>query len=215
MVPVLKSTIERLEHWWDRMSGAERRHKRWEREFGERQQEKAARRLAWVASLPSDLQAALQELPAAEIDWLIDTAALTPECDRADAVWRWRTLPDAQPELPMSATLAERVDYLFRTQLRPDGSPYRVEDVARAFDGSIDPDMLDQIRTGALSDPDPEVIFKLGRFFHVPPTYFYPIVHIRYTGSPLGPQARIAAEELLRSLLSYRVRERGADTDPA
>jgi hypothetical protein len=214
-IPVELSLIERLEQWWDRISGAERRRKRWEQEYSQRQQEQAARRSVWVASLPSDLQAELHELPAAEIDWLIDIAALTPERDRADAVRRWRTLPDARPELPWSATLTERVEHLFRTQLRPDGSPYRAEDVARAFEGSIDPDVLDQIRSGALSDPDPEIIFKLGRFFHVSPTYFYPIMHIRYAGSPLAPQSRIATEELLRPLLPYRFRERGRDTDPA
>jgi hypothetical protein len=214
-IPAELSLIERLEQWWDRISGAERQHKRWQQEFGERQQEQAARRSVWMASLPSDLRAELHELPASEIDWLIDIAALTPECDRADAVRRWRTLPNVSRELSLSATLTERVDYLFRTQLRPDGSPYRAEDVAQAFDGSIDPDMLDQIRSGALSDPDPEVIFKLGRFFHARPTYFYPIIHIRYAVSPLAAQSRIAEEKLLRRLLPYCVRERGADTDTA
>ena len=208
--------FEALHDWWCWLRRKPTPHEEWRTQFEQRQREEAEQQATWLASLPADLQAELQDAPRHQIGLLMATAALTPESDRANAVRRWRTLPDQLPYLP-SATLIERIDHVFRTHLRPDGTEYSYEDIATAFEGAVDPTYVAQLRSGAIADPDPQVVFQLGRFFHIQPTYFYPFVHIRYVTGPLDPSSRIAEERFIGALLGLveKAKERGAAGAPS
>ena len=77
----------------------------------------------------------------------------------------------------MSATLAERIDHLIRTQLSPRGREYTYREVAAAVTGrngtTFSPAYLWQLRTGAKDNPTMRHLEALARFFQVSPSYFF------------------------------------------
>lgn len=77
----------------------------------------------------------------------------------------------------MSATLAERIDHLFRTQPSPRGREYTYREVAAAVTGqdgtTFSPAYLWQLRTGAKDNPTMRHLEALARFFQVSPSYFF------------------------------------------
>jgi transcriptional regulator with XRE-family HTH domain len=77
----------------------------------------------------------------------------------------------------MSATLAERIDHLFRTQLSPRGRQYTYREVAAAVTGqngaTFSPAYVWQLRTGAKDNPTMRHLEALARFFQVSPSYFF------------------------------------------
>ena len=79
--------------------------------------------------------------------------------------------------MPMSATLAERIDHLFRNQLSPRGREYTYREVAAAVSGqdgtTFSPAYLWQLRTGAKDNPTMRHLEALARFFQVAPSYFF------------------------------------------
>ena len=79
--------------------------------------------------------------------------------------------------MPMSATLPERIDRLFRNQLSPRGREYTYREVAAAVTGqngtTFSPAYLWQLRTGAKDNPTMRHLEALARFFQVSPSYFF------------------------------------------
>jgi transcriptional regulator with XRE-family HTH domain len=77
----------------------------------------------------------------------------------------------------MSATLSERIDHLFRTQLSARGREYTYREVAAAVTGqdgtTFSPAYLWQLRTGAKDNPTMRHLEALARFFQVSPSYFF------------------------------------------
>ena len=80
----------------------------------------------------------------------------------------------------MSATLAERIDCLFRTHLSPRGREYSYREVAAAIskgDGrlgeTISAAYIWGLRTGAKDNPTMRHLQALARFFQVSPAYFF------------------------------------------
>jgi hypothetical protein len=175
----------------------------------------AAEQAAWVASLPDDVRALLDGKPAHEINFIRDGAALTPPSDHANAVRRWITLPDFPPEPGPTMTIAERVDHLFVTQLRPDGQQYTYQELADAFDSQLDPDEVAQLRAGTIPNDQISLrtIFQISRFFYVSPQYFYPVVHIRTLSGPLSVHTRRMYEEMIMAVLRQPVAP-GPDLPP-
>ena len=79
--------------------------------------------------------------------------------------------------MPMSTTLGERIDHLFRTQLSPRGREYTYREVAAAVSGhdgvTFSPAYVWQLRTGAKDNPTMRHLEALARFFQVSPSYFF------------------------------------------
>lgn len=81
----------------------------------------------------------------------------------------------------MSATLAERIDRLFRTHRSPRGREYSYREVAAAIrqraDGregeTISAAYIWGLRTGAKDNPTMRHLQALARFFQVSPAYFF------------------------------------------
>ncbi|MEU8581951.1 XRE family transcriptional regulator [Streptomyces abikoensis] len=81
-------------------------------------------------------------------------------------------MPDAGNQ-----SLAERIELLFRTVHRPNGSSYSNEDVARACrestGESFSATYLWQLRTGRRDNPTKRHLEALAAFFQVPASYFF------------------------------------------
>jgi transcriptional regulator with XRE-family HTH domain len=100
-----------------------------------------------------------------------------------------------------AATLAEKIDALFRVVRRPDREPYTHEEVARACreatGESSSATYLWQLRTGRRDNPTKRHLEALAGFFRIPVAYFF--------DDEQG--ARISAElELLGALRDAGVR---------
>ncbi|SEG54365.1 hypothetical protein SAMN05216223_106118 [Actinacidiphila yanglinensis] len=82
----------------------------------------------------------------------------------------------AEPETE-GATLADRIDALFRVVRRPDREQYSNDEVARACRAatgeSFSATYLWQLRTGRRDNPTKRHLEALARFFQVPVTYFF------------------------------------------
>ena len=74
-------------------------------------------------------------------------------------------------------TLAEKLDYLFRTVRGPDRREYSNEDVAAAITRdqgvTISASYIWYLRTGQRDNPTFKHLNALARFFGVPPAYFF------------------------------------------
>lgn len=82
----------------------------------------------------------------------------------------------AEPETG-GATLADRIDALFRVVRGPDREQYSNDEVARACRAatgeSFSATYLWQLRTGRRDNPTKRHLEALARFFQVPVTYFF------------------------------------------
>jgi transcriptional regulator with XRE-family HTH domain len=70
-----------------------------------------------------------------------------------------------------SASFGELLNYLFATKLKPDGTRYKLREVADATGISIG--FLSDARRGNKENPPKEFIESLADFFDVPPAYFF------------------------------------------
>ena len=68
---------------------------------------------------------------------------------------------------------SERLERLFKTRLKPDGSGYSNEEVSRGTDYSVTAVYIWKLRTGRARNPGLKVISALARFFKVEPNYFF------------------------------------------
>lgn len=74
------------------------------------------------------------------------------------------------------SSFAAKLDHLFRTVRRRDGSEVSYREVARAIESAgvgISPSYLQQLRTGIKDNPTKRHIEALATFFGVPPAYFF------------------------------------------
>jgi hypothetical protein len=112
-------------------------------------------------------------------------------------------------------TIAERLDHLFVTQLRPDGQQYTYQKLADAFDGQLDPSEVAQLRAGTIpgNQVSLRTIFQISRFFYVSPQYFYPVIHIRTLNGALSARTRRMYEDAIMALLRRPVAP-GPDLPP-
>ena len=68
---------------------------------------------------------------------------------------------------------AERLERLFKTRLKSDGSEYSNEEVARGTDYAITAVYIWKLRTGRARNPGFKIIGAQARFFKVEPNYFF------------------------------------------
>lgn len=110
-------------------------------------------------------------------------------------------------------TMADLLNELFRTHLRPDGREYTCSDVSRALDGAIDPSYLARMRKGKIENPTKHTLLLICTFFNsvgtpVEPNYFFPelTMNAHQAGGKVGYSADIdrMQEELNRILDAMR-----------
>lgn len=70
--------------------------------------------------------------------------------------------------------LAELVDRLFKTHLRPDGREYTYQDVENATDKALSASYIRKVREGIIRNPGRDALMELCFFFRVPAAYFFP-----------------------------------------
>lgn len=75
-------------------------------------------------------------------------------------------MPDAQP------TFAEKLNKLFQTVTKPDGSKYTQEEVVRGTNGTLTRVYLWKLRTGRATHPGFHIVQALADFFGVEIGYF-------------------------------------------
>jgi transcriptional regulator with XRE-family HTH domain len=84
---------------------------------------------------------------------------------------------DGDGTAPGAATLAEKIDSLFRVVRRPDREAYTHEEVARACreatGESFSTTYLWQLRTGRRTNPTKRHLEALAQFFQIPVAYFF------------------------------------------
>jgi transcriptional regulator with XRE-family HTH domain len=71
-------------------------------------------------------------------------------------------------------TIAELVDQLFKTHLRPDGKEYSYQEVSAVLGGELEPTLIGKIRSGKTKNPSRNTLKLLCLFFKVPAGYFFP-----------------------------------------
>ncbi len=74
----------------------------------------------------------------------------------------------------MGATVADLVDQLFRTHLRPNGGEYSYTELSHASNGEFSPRYFAKLRTGDIKNPGRDGLLFLCKFFRVPASYFFP-----------------------------------------
>lgn len=81
------------------------------------------------------------------------------------------------PKNPTEPTLADKIDLLFRTVRKPDGSEYSYEAIARELRSDTGPTIsaayLWQLRKGNRDNPTKAHLEALAAFFGVPASYFF------------------------------------------
>jgi transcriptional regulator with XRE-family HTH domain len=95
-------------------------------------------------------------------------------------------------------TLAELVNHLFRTHLKPNGKEYSNHEAAEAIRTQgytqTNASHLAKIRRGETANPSRDLLLSLCLFFEVPPTYFFPELGNReLTPPPELPQEQFRA----------------------
>ncbi len=71
------------------------------------------------------------------------------------------------------SSFAEKLQKLFDTVTKPDGTKYTKDEVIQGSKGAITRVYLWQLRTGRAVNPGYHVILALADFFKVDPTYFF------------------------------------------
>jgi transcriptional regulator with XRE-family HTH domain len=97
------------------------------------------------------------------------------------------------------ADIADLVDHLFKTRLRPDGKEYTSQDVENATDKRLTSSAVRKLREGKSRNPSRDTLMELCFFFRVPAAYFFPELEA------LAPPAEDVARQdqvhvLLRSI---------------
>jgi transcriptional regulator with XRE-family HTH domain len=94
-------------------------------------------------------------------------------------------------------TIAELVDQLFKTHLRPDGKEYSYQEISAALGGELEPTLIGKIRSGKTKNPSRNTLKLLCLFFKVPAAYFFPELE-DLDAQPETPEQQLA--HALRSL---------------
>lgn len=69
--------------------------------------------------------------------------------------------------------LADKIDQLFRTFVRPDGREYTYKEVERGTGRAVTDAYIWKLRMGKASNPSYRILKALADFFQVPVTYFF------------------------------------------
>lgn len=96
----------------------------------------------------------------------------------------------------MAATtsMAQLVDALFKTHLKPDGQEYSYQEVSQALGKELDPSYLAKVRRGVIKNPGRDALMHLCLFFQVPASYFFPELEA------LAPEQQSSEEAPMHSL---------------
>jgi transcriptional regulator with XRE-family HTH domain len=70
-------------------------------------------------------------------------------------------------------TLAEKIDLLFKTFKKPDGSQYTYQEVEEGTNKAITGAYVWKLRTGRAKNPSYKVLKVLSDFFQVPVSFFF------------------------------------------
>jgi len=133
------------------------------------------------------------------------------------------------PENPEERPLADKIDLLFRTVRRPDGTEYSYEAIAeelRKADGpTVSAAYLWQLRKGNRDNPTKAHLEALASFFGVPASYFFEdessekiteqletlaklselgVQQLAFRSADLSPQAQ---QEILKAIENARTQE--------
>lgn len=101
-------------------------------------------------------------------------------------------------------SIAELLDTLFTTHLRPDGKEYTYSEVSRQIKAktgrTLDSSYIGKIRSGETKNPGRDALMLLCLFFEVPASYFFPeLNHLQSTMTDQGPsQQMIQLRRILR-----------------
>jgi transcriptional regulator with XRE-family HTH domain len=77
-------------------------------------------------------------------------------------------------------TLAEKIDLLFKTIKKPDGSQYTYQEVEEGTGKAITGAYVWKLRTGKAENPSYKVLKVLSDFFEVPVSFFFEEVSEEY-----------------------------------
>ena len=75
---------------------------------------------------------------------------------------------------PEDITVADLINNLFSSHLRPDGREYTNKEVCDSLGNAIETSHLSRLRKGKIANPGRDTLLALCRFFRVPPSYFFP-----------------------------------------
>jgi len=73
----------------------------------------------------------------------------------------------------MMSTLAEKIDLLFKTFRKPDGSQYTYQEVEEGTGKAVTGAYVWKLRTGKAENPSYKVLKVLSDFFEVPVSFFF------------------------------------------
>jgi transcriptional regulator with XRE-family HTH domain len=73
----------------------------------------------------------------------------------------------------LGSDFARRLDFLFKTVTKPDGSEYSYEDVQQGTNKAVTAAYVWRLRTGKATNPGYWIIKALSDFFGVDPNYFF------------------------------------------
>jgi len=92
------------------------------------------------------------------------------------------------------ASLADKLNYLFRTAHPKGRGPYTHQEVHAAT--TISPSLLSALRSGKASNPTKDTLERLARFFGVHPAYFFDDQAAEETVAQLGLLAALRDNEV-------------------
>lgn len=93
--------------------------------------------------------------------------------------------------------VAELIDQLFKTHVRPNGKEYTYLEVSQALGGELDPSLIGKLRSGKTKNPSRNTLKLICSFFNVPPSYFFPDLN-QITEQEATPEEQL--DTALRSL---------------
>lgn len=73
----------------------------------------------------------------------------------------------------LGSDFAQRLDFLFKTVIKPDGSEYSYEDVQQGTNKAVTAAYVWRLRTGKATNPGYWIIKALSDFFGMDPNYFF------------------------------------------
>jgi transcriptional regulator with XRE-family HTH domain len=115
-------------------------------------------------------------------------------------------------------TLAEKIDFLFRTILRPDGKEFTYQEVESGTNRAVTGPYIWKLRAGSATNPGFRALSALSSFFQVPATFFFEdeptddylqdlqlaaqlrdngIAQIALRAQALGPEGRAAVLQMI------------------
>jgi hypothetical protein len=124
---------------------------------------------------------------------------LTEKAGACHGTWTLPGAPESGDEATVtaeaSATLAERIDYLFRTVHPGRSKPYSIREAADEVNAAAGEQVISHsylwaLRKGRKTNPSMIQVAALAAFFGVSPMYFFDA-----PGDPLDPRVKLALSE--------------------